>query len=91
MWKTATGRKIKIVDMTDYHLRNTIKMLEQYAKHMEHQTIQAGENLLCTMQGEMAIMSIEDDLDRLYNRGLDPADISPVYCKLIAEAERRKL
>ena len=91
MWTTATGRKIKIVDMTDSHLRNTIKMLEQYAKHMEQQVINAGESMLYSLQGEMAIESVEKDLDRLYQNGLDPCEISPIYCKLIAEANKRRL
>ena len=91
MWKTATGRKVKIVDMTDYHLRNTIKMLEQYAKHMEAQAIQAGEEMLAGLHGEIATQMVEDDLDKLYSEGLDPADITPAYEKLVAEADRRCL
>ena len=91
MWTMKNKEKIRIVDMKDSHLLNTIRMLEQYAKHMEAQAIQAGEEMLAGLHGEMATQMVEEDLDRLYSEGLDPADITPAYEKLVAEADRRCL
>lgn len=91
MWTMKNGEKIRIVNMKDSHLLNTIQMLEQYTKHMESQAIQAGEEMLAGLHGEIATQMVEDDLDRLYQEGLDPADITPAYDKLVAEADRRCL
>lgn len=90
-WKQKDGTKIRICDMTDSHLRNTINMLERFTKRLEIIQINTGYQILNMLNGEMAIDSVESDLAHLEEHGLDPWDEMPLYEDLCKEADRREL
>jgi len=56
-WITKSGDKINISQMTTQHLKNSIAMLERYAKHIHNQELSACVG--CVFQGEQA--QIEQD------------------------------
>lgn len=89
-WTTKDGEKIRICDMQDDHLSNSINLLERVAKHMEMESISAGYQMLCMLQGEMAIDSVERELMVLEEHGIDPNQVNELYDNLIDERERRK-
>lgn len=91
IWKTKTGDKIRICDMEDSHLLNTIRMLERVAKQVEIQKEREGYQILSCLQGEMAILSVENELERLDQEGIDPSEINPLYDNLVNESIRRGL
>ena len=92
-WTTKSGTKIRICDMSDSHLLNTVAMLERNAsRYLEH-SIDALGHFSMMLQGEMAQDAAEQELDRLVEE--DPIDHlrnnHPLYEKLVTELERRKL
>jgi len=97
IWITKDGRKIKVKDMEDSHLVNTIKMLiRKYKRELIH----LRSNITFpTFQGEMAQFYAERDYDYLTDLCLDNSyDIEelieqslPVWEKLVNEAEKRNL
>ena len=89
LWTTKEGEKIRICDMTDTHLRNSIKMLEcttvlehksRVSKLIEASTI---------VSGEMATDIIESELNFLLQNNLDPEDVYSIYDDLVYDLERR--
>ena len=82
-WTTRDGTKVRICDMTDTHLSNAIKYLER----LHQQTIADGYGVLSMMQGEMAITSIEAEIESLEEEG--PATVCALYEDLLNERERR--
>jgi hypothetical protein len=58
-WTTRDGRTLKLSEMTDDHLRNTIAMLRNKASSEIRGYWQAG----CMLQGEMSIDAWESALD----------------------------
>lgn len=90
-WKMKDGTKIRICDMMDSHLANAIKMLERMTRRREGEMSTLGYQMLGVLQGEMAIDSVERDLDVLEEYGLDPADEFPLYLDLCSEVTRREL
>ena len=91
LWTMQDGNKIRICDMGDSHLTNTIAMLERMAERKTQNAITAGYNILCMIQGEMAEMSIENDLRHLEDYGIDPSEISPLYGDLLDDQTRREI
>jgi len=89
LWTTKDGRRIRICDMSDDHLDNTIKLLDRMAKAAESQTIVKGFKMLNILHGEMAIDSVEREIDRVMEYGIDPCEISPLYENLTMEQLRR--
>jgi hypothetical protein len=87
IWTKKDGSKIRICDMTDSHLTNTIKMLERNAR--EHEC----EALGCfpSFQGEMAQYYAELAWDSIAENGIDPNEITPLYDDLLLEKQRRNL
>ncbi len=83
IWQTKDGRKVRICDMTNSHLLNTIKYLEkqtQYAK---------AELSYPSFQGDMAQMCAENEWYAFQEAG--PDDVYPIYDDMVQEALRRKL
>gem|GEM_PF-1954717 len=89
LWTTKDKRKIRICDMDDQHLENTINMIERTASKMTDEALNAGYRLLCILQGEMAIESVEDEIIALEMYGIEPDKICPLYENLCLEKERR--
>lgn len=94
IWVTATGERIRVRDMEDRHLLNTINMLKRYAILNYFEAISAGYFCLGFMRGEMAILSVEQDL-RALEEDTHPEDLLeeefPIFATMLAEAKRRKL
>ena len=64
IWTTKTGQEIPIQEMTTSHLQNTINFLSrQISKSLE--TENSGYQFLGMLQGEMAIDSVESQLDSI--------------------------
>ncbi len=61
-WQTKDGRIIKIVDMDDEHLVNSIRFLKNVVEKMRFSREIAGWSALNFVQGEMAEYAIESDL-----------------------------
>jgi len=91
LWTTKTGDKIRICDMSDTHLINTIKMLERCIDRLTQESIigccEAGRFL----HGEQALQNVEDALLDLTYNGIDPSEEIPIYNNLCDEALRRNL
>jgi len=85
VWTTRDGRTIRIVDMGDSHLLNTLRMLERAHLARAFRTDLASS----FFQGDMAQFSLECEARRLYES--DPSSSFPVYQDLREEADRRKL
>lgn len=83
LWTTKNGSKIRIKDMTDEHLVNTIRMLER-KNEADKQNVPYP-----SFQGEMAQMYAESEFDALVDR--EPGDLWPIYDDMIEEAIKRKL
>lgn len=76
MWTTKTGQKIRIKDMTDSHLTNTIRLLERNADAAEAMCPCDGDKGWCFC-GPLTYV--------------EPSQLSPLYGDLVAEATRRGL
>lgn len=87
LWITKSGSKIKIGDMTDQHIINTIRML--------HRAAEVYKNTIPfpMFNGEMAQMYAEQEYDKLMDTSVE--EIADSQCRqykhLIKELERRKL
>lgn len=91
VWTTREGKKIPISKMPDKHLINAIRMLDRIAEMAQWKALSDGYALLGMLQGEMAIDSVENDLRRIEDYGIDPNEISPLYDDLCTEALDRGL
>jgi len=93
LWTCKDGTRLRICDMEDSHLLNTIRLCMRVARHRLSLEINAGYSVLSTLQGEMATLFCEQDLDRLEDMTPDEylCQTFPLYEKLLAELERRKL
>ena len=89
LWKTKDGRKVRICDMTDSHLDNTIALLRRLATEVTHETISEGYSVLNSLSGEIAIDAVESDLMYLEEHGIEPSEICGLYDNLVDEKERR--
>jgi len=91
VWVTRDGAKMRIRDMTNSHLLNSIRMLERNKERAQEQAIELMYRSLGGLHGEHAIDAGEQALDFLENGEVDTHDIFPVYVELTDEAERRGL
>jgi hypothetical protein len=91
LWKTKDGQKVRICDMSDDHLINTIKMLERIAKQIWHYELATAYSAANFLQGEMAIDSADGHIRHLEEEGPDVTRHYPIYENLYYEAMRREL
>jgi hypothetical protein len=87
-WKTRDGRKIRVCHMPDTHLLNTIRFMERQAAAHERDAVRAGLHVLTVLRGEMALLSVEQELDCLMEQGVRMPDI---YHDMVEEATQRGL
>jgi len=83
LWTQSDGTKIRICDMSDGHLRNTIRFLERKLKDMQDTMPEP------CFQGELAQLYAEREYEAFMEA--DPGDIWPIYYDLVEDAGRRSL
>ncbi|KKN65441.1 hypothetical protein LCGC14_0481610 [marine sediment metagenome] len=90
---TAEGEVIKIVNMDDRHLYNTIRMLDRWADAEIGRDLDAAFRCSTMFSGNMAEDMIEQEIDNLMDmRPQDYAyDNYKVYPRMIQEAAKRGL
>jgi len=88
LWTMRDGKKIRICDMSDSHLINTIDMLERGAESRMKADLDFYMN--CEEpNGEMALVEFDRQFDSMLE--VDIGDyLSDIYWDLQAELERRK-
>ena len=92
VWVTRDGRRIKVKDMEDAHLVDTVRMLRRWAKFkVELQVLQFLR--LPEPTGDMALMAYDRELDALLERTPDDLLKQTVrtWPALLRELRRRKL
>lgn len=90
-WKCKDGTKIRIKDMSDSHLINTIKLIERFSDHQHRQALRHAYMMENWLNGEVALDCIADQIDHMEEYGDDPTETTPIYTDLIDEALRRGL
>jgi len=88
-WTMRDGTKMRLEDMTDLHLRNSIALLERKAQEHYPEIISAGYSALSFVQGEMATMDIENGLDALEEDGWEGV-LPSTYYDMVDELARRE-
>jgi len=81
IWTCKDGREIKIRDMDDRHLANTIRFLEK-----SHAVALNSDPPM--FQGEMAQFFADIEYSALMHSGVQ--DLFPIYDDLVEEQERRR-
>jgi len=89
IWKTKTGQ-IRICDMSDRHLLNTIRMLERRAEAYYNNAVISGYRMMGFLQGEVAQDCLEGELMQLEEEGPDEF-LPDIYWNMLAECRRRNL
>jgi hypothetical protein len=88
-WTTRDGRKIRICDMTDYHLTNTIDHLQRLARKSKIKNELF--YLTCPQpHGDMAIDAFDHEVDAVAEASWQEY-VNPLYWDMLKEAEERKL
>ena len=83
LWTTRDGSKIRICDMSDNHLLNTINMLRRSHREL----LNSAYSREASLTGEMAQMMIESEIGMLESEESD----HPLFESLIGDAVRRGL
>lgn len=83
LWRCKDGRKVRICDMDDRHLANSIAMLERAAQVAKSQLPYP------CFSGEMAQYYAEQDWERTMEA--EPEYFFPIYEDLCREQDRRAL
>ena len=86
-WTTRDGRVLRIVDMSDNHLINTIRMLRR--KYVAKLATTVAWYATCTgPQGDMASVAFDQEFDRLAEDDWRSV-ADPMFWQLVAESKRR--
>jgi hypothetical protein len=97
IWTCKDGRRVRICDMDNQHLVNTVRMLE---RKMEDAQSAMNPFMYPPPQGEMALMAWENECARYHEGSFDDdgGDLTyllssrhPLYEPLLDELERRGL
>jgi len=90
LWTTQDGNRIRLCDMSDEHLLNTIKFLQRKAKELYKDELAAGYSILSSLGGEAAIDHCEGTLQMIEEEGADYY-LPDIYYNMLDEKERRGL
>lgn len=89
LWTTNDGRRLRICDMTDDHLLNTIRLLQRFAE---------AERIKSTVFYATCTPPESDGALDCFNREFDAVMdstyedyVSSIYCNLVDDARRRGL
>jgi hypothetical protein len=86
IWTTADGRRIRVQDMGNQHLINTIKMLIRKAEAYRNEALQ----YYPSFQGEMAQMYAEAEWQSLATCPVEEL-LPPIFEIMVEEAGKRGL
>lgn len=85
VWVTKSGLKIRVCDMADSHLANTINYLQKVCARKFEETL---KYYAIPPRGEMALIAYEQELECLLKKGVQyPA----IYFDMVAELIQRGL
>lgn len=65
LWKTKSNEKIRICDMDNNYLLNSIKYIERQTKEFYHKTLSSAYSILNFVTGEMVMEDIENNISIL--------------------------
>ena len=82
-WTCRDGSKVRICDMTDSHIKNTIAMLERSYRH----GLNTMYSIYGGLQGEEAIACLDRDIWEAEEIG--PAYVNEIYDDLTLDLQRR--
>lgn len=91
LWTCKNGQKVRVCDMEDRHLLNTIAFIERTASRLRPQTISAAYSVLSALQGDMATFYCEQDIAAMEEMSPEEFIGMPILGKLMLEKERRGL
>lgn len=93
VWTTKEGQHIPISQMTDRHLKNTIRMLKRTASARRENAIAILSAGTMQVSGDMALEALESELNMA--ESMDDEEFLewsvPQYDELLKESERRGL
>lgn len=88
VWNQNYGSSIRICDMTDTHLNNTIETLEHLTRAHDHAFALASNPFLGDIASDMMDDAQEAILEGEYET--DPSELYPMYKELTAERDARQ-
>lgn len=92
IWTTKDGKKIKISEIQDDHLINSIRLLRRVVRRMRFGHELSGFSMLNFVNGEMAELAIEQSLEQEAAMNDEEwLNYHTVYEELIEEAKRRDI
>lgn len=92
IWMTKDGKKIKISDMSDGHLINSVRLLQRTVGKMRLGHQLSGFSILNFVNGEMAEMAIENALQQEMEMDDEEwLEYHTSYEELIEEAKKRDI
>lgn len=91
VWTCRDGRKVRVCDMTDAHLVNTIRLCDRTARADRDQELRYAYAAESMMRGDGALQAIDAE-QRALEADPEGRDLLPdVYYEMTEEAERRGL
>jgi hypothetical protein len=89
IWITKDKKKIRICDMEDSHLENTLKMLKRNAILRRESEIVSAYAVASTFQGDMATYYADQEIEYM-EFSTDWTDfVFPIFLNLCKDYERR--
>lgn len=84
-WTTKSGEKIRVKDMTDSHLVNTIHFIERYKGKVEMSMMRFADSMVADMASFISEQNYEAFAEQ------DTGEAFPIYQDMIEEAYKRGL
>ncbi len=88
IWVDKAGNRWSASTMSNFHLTNTIKYLERFAKVKYEEALNLGETAMCMLSGEQALADISNDIENLVSNGWESL-LPDSYYVMVKEAASR--